>query len=67
MFVVGSIMFHVRRRPADVQPRRRKKKVGGTGAAGGRPGNEPMLVEMSPDGSSLENGRRLRITDVIEV
>ncbi|XP_063890588.1 afadin isoform X2 [Helicoverpa armigera] len=64
----SSIMFHVRRRPADVQPRRRKKKVGaGTGAAGGRPGNEPMLVEMSPDATPLENGRRLRITDVVEV
>ncbi|XP_026729442.1 afadin isoform X4 [Trichoplusia ni] len=63
-----SIMFHVRRRPADVQPRRRKKKVGaGTGTAGGRPGNEPMLVEMAPDASPLENGRRLRITDVVEV
>nr|XP_049703133.1 afadin isoform X3 [Helicoverpa armigera] len=63
-----SIMFHVRRRPADVQPRRRKKKVSaGTGAAGGRPGNEPMLVEMSPDATPLENGRRLRITDVVEV
>ncbi|XP_026729441.1 afadin isoform X3 [Trichoplusia ni] len=64
----SSIMFHVRRRPADVQPRRRKKKVGaGTGTAGGRPGNEPMLVEMAPDASPLENGRRLRITDVVEV
>nr|XP_049703132.1 afadin isoform X2 [Helicoverpa armigera] len=64
----SSIMFHVRRRPADVQPRRRKKKVSaGTGAAGGRPGNEPMLVEMSPDATPLENGRRLRITDVVEV
>ncbi|KAJ8732197.1 hypothetical protein PYW08_014927 [Mythimna loreyi] len=64
----SSIMFHVRRRPADVQPRRRKKKVvSGTGTAGGRPGSEPMLVEMSPDATVLENGRRLRITDVVEV
>ncbi|CAB3243951.1 unnamed protein product [Arctia plantaginis] len=65
----SSIMFHVRRRPADAQqPRRRKKKVGsGVGAAGGRPGNEPMLIEMAPDATALENGRRLRINDVVEV
>ena len=59
-------MFHVRRRPSDAQPRRRKKKTGaGTGSA--RPGNEPMLVEVTPEGTVLENGRRVRITDVIEV
>ncbi|XP_045765016.1 afadin isoform X5 [Maniola jurtina] len=62
----SSIMFHVRRRPSDAQPRRRKKKSGaGTGSA--RPGNEPMLVEVAPDGSTLENGRRVRITDLVEV
>ncbi|CAH0727900.1 unnamed protein product, partial [Brenthis ino] len=62
----SSIMFHVRRRPSDAQPRRRKKKTGaGTGSA--RPGNEPMLVEVTPDGTALENGRRVRITDVIEI
>lgn len=62
----GSIMFHVRRRPSDAQPRRRKKKSGaGTGSA--RPGNEPMLVEVAPDGSALENGRRVRILDLVEV
>lgn len=26
IFVAGSIMFHVRRRPADYHPRKRKKK-----------------------------------------
>jgi hypothetical protein len=26
LFVIGSIMFHVRRRPADYHPRKRKKK-----------------------------------------
>ncbi|KAL0840571.1 hypothetical protein ABMA28_015785 [Loxostege sticticalis] len=62
----SSIMFHVRRRPADAQPRRRKKKPGGVGG-GGRPGTEPALVEVAPDGATLENGRRLRITDVVEV
>nr|XP_026485861.1 afadin isoform X3 [Vanessa tameamea] len=62
----SSIMFHVRRRPSDAQPRRRKKKTGvGTGSA--RPGNEPMLLEVAPDGSTLENGRRVRVTDVVEV
>lgn len=66
MCLLGSIMFHVRRRPADAQPRRRKKKPGGVGG-GGRPGTEPALVEVAPDGATLENGRRLRITDVVEV
>jgi hypothetical protein len=27
-FVIGSIMFHVRRRPPDYHPRKRKKKPG---------------------------------------
>lgn len=26
LYVLGSIMFHVRRRPADYHPRKRKKK-----------------------------------------
>ncbi|CAG9785219.1 unnamed protein product [Diatraea saccharalis] len=63
----SSIMFHVRRRPADAQPRRRKKKAGGSIGSGGRPGSEPVLLEVTPDGTALENGRRLRITDVVEV
>lgn len=70
----SSIMFHVRRRPSDSQPRRRKKKTGSsTGSGGGSSGgsrasnNEPALLEVSPDGSPLENGRRIRITDVLEV
>ncbi|XP_041976702.1 uncharacterized protein LOC121731364 [Aricia agestis] len=61
----SSIMFHVRRRPSDAQPRRRKKKSGG--AAGGRPGSEPALLEVTPDGAPLENGRRVRVTDIVEV
>lgn len=61
-------MFHVRRRPVDSQPRRRKKKTGaGANAGNGRPGTEPALLEVAPDGSPLENGRRVRIIDVIEV
>lgn len=59
-------MFHVRRRPADSQPRRRKKKAGATGT-NGRPGNEPVLIETTPDATPLENGRRLRVTEAIEV
>ncbi|XP_045513952.1 afadin isoform X4 [Pieris brassicae] len=58
-------MFHVRRRPAEGQPRRRKKKP--SGGAGARPGTEPMLIEVTPDGTALENGRRLRVADVVEV
>ncbi|CAG9115576.1 unnamed protein product [Plutella xylostella] len=64
--LLGSIMFHVRRRPADSQPRRRKKKAG-AGGAGARGGNEPVLVEVAPDGTPLENPRRVRVTDVVEV
>ncbi|KAJ2939621.1 hypothetical protein O0L34_g14338 [Tuta absoluta] len=60
-------MFHVRRRPADTQPRRRKKKAGAGAANGSRPGTEPQLLEVSPDGAPLENGRRIRINDVVEV
>ncbi|XP_045493705.1 afadin isoform X7 [Colias croceus] len=63
----SSIMFHVRRRPSDAQPRRRKKKAGSNASSSARPGNEPMLIEVTPDGTALENGRRVRITDVVEV
>ncbi|CAK1553482.1 unnamed protein product [Leptosia nina] len=63
----GSIMFHVRRRPSDAQPRRRKKKAGSNASAGARPGTEPMLIEVTPDGAALENGRRVRVTDIVEV
>lgn len=59
-------MFHVRRRPADVQPRRRKKKAS-TGGSGVRPGTEPVLVEVAPDTSPLENGRRVRVIEAMEV
>ncbi|CAF4775852.1 unnamed protein product [Pieris macdunnoughi] len=58
-------MFHVRRRPSEGQPRRRKKKP--SGGAGARPGTDPMLIEVTPDGTALENGRRLRVADVVEV
>ncbi|XP_069950170.1 afadin-like isoform X2 [Cherax quadricarinatus] len=64
----GSIMFHVRRRPADHGPRKRKKKPV-KGAGGGGPGGDahdhrprdpyflpdrlPFLIELGPDGSEL--------------
>lgn len=64
-------MFHVRRRPADCQPRRRKKKpgsmrAGSAGGVGGAPAG--LLIETQPDGSVIDNGRNIRITgDAVEV
>uniref|UniRef100_A0A6M2DRG4 Putative actin filament-binding protein afadin n=1 Tax=Xenopsylla cheopis TaxID=163159 RepID=A0A6M2DRG4_XENCH len=62
----GSIMFHVRRRPADAQPRRRKKKPlsGPQGATtSGLDWSEgPALLEIGPHGQQLEGGRRIRVT-----
>lgn len=62
-------MFHVRRRPADSQPRRRKKKPlsvssnGGTGMSAEREG--PMLLEITHAG---DGGRRVKLTsEPIEV
>lgn len=54
-------MFHVRRRPADSQPRRRKKKP--LGAANGtnhmsQDREGPMLVEVTHSG---DGGRRLKL------
>uniref|UniRef100_A0A1Y9H9G7 Afadin n=2 Tax=Cellia TaxID=44534 RepID=A0A1Y9H9G7_9DIPT len=64
----GSIMFHVRRRPADSQPRRRKKKPlgvsnGGNNIGGDREG--PMLIEITHSG---DGGRRVKLgSEPIEV
>ncbi|XP_055378008.1 afadin isoform X4 [Condylostylus longicornis] len=63
----GSIMFHVRRRPADSQPRRRKKKPlgvpNGTNNICEREG--PMLVEVTHSG---DGGRRIKLgSDPVEV
>lgn len=59
-------MFHVRRRPADAQPRRRKKKPlsGPQGATtSGLDWSEgPALLEIGPHGQQLEGGRRIRVT-----
>ncbi|KQS38425.1 afadin isoform X4 [Drosophila erecta] len=64
----GSIMFHVRRRPADSQPRRRKKKPlgaanGANHISGDREG--PVLVEVTHSG---DGGRRIKLgSDPVEV
>lgn len=61
-------MFHVRRRPADSQPRRRKKKPlgaanGANHISGDREG--PVLVEVTHSG---DGGRRIKLgSDPVEV
>lgn len=60
--IPGSIMFHVRRRPADPQPRRRKKKPLGISNGGGNMTTEregPVLIEITHSG---DGGRRLKLT-----
>lgn len=63
-------MFHVRRRPADCAPRKRKKKPGVVTRENIRD-NVPSLVELGPDGSAPlpgDNHRTIRLNnDVIEV
>nr|XP_022907199.1 afadin isoform X2 [Onthophagus taurus] len=73
----SSIMFHVRRRPADCAPRKRKKKPGALGANAGNPRGDirgdsiPILVELGPDGSAPlpgDTARTVRLNnDVMEV
>ncbi|KAG5672262.1 hypothetical protein PVAND_002403 [Polypedilum vanderplanki] len=63
----GSIMFHVRRRPADSQPRRRKKKPLGISNGGNMTTERegPMLIEITHAG---DGGRRVKLTtEPIEV
>lgn len=61
-------MFHVRRRPADAQPRRRKKKPLGISNGSGSMTAEregPMLIEITHSG---DGGRRVKLTtEPIEV
>ncbi|XP_055853611.1 afadin-like isoform X2 [Episyrphus balteatus] len=61
-------MFHVRRRPADSQPRRRKKKPLGTSNENNHTSNDregPVLVEVTHSG---EIGDRIKLgSDPIEV
>ncbi|XP_076626504.1 adherens junction formation factor afadin isoform X3 [Colletes latitarsis] len=59
----GSIMFHVRRRPADYVPRKRKKKPSGKwNEFDHRYEDErlPFLLELNPDGSDVPNGAGIR-------
>ncbi|XP_043480029.1 afadin isoform X3 [Leptopilina heterotoma] len=70
----GSIMFHVRRRPADYVPRKRKKKPSGKwGEFDHRYEDErlPFFVELNPDGTDIANGggirHRLKPNNVTEV
>uniref|UniRef100_T1IU86 Afadin n=1 Tax=Strigamia maritima TaxID=126957 RepID=T1IU86_STRMM len=56
----GSITFHIRRRPADYQPRKRKKKPK-TGMEMDYRYDEvaekmPYFLELNPDGSEISNG-----------
>lgn len=64
----GSIMFHVRRRPADSQPRRRKKKPLGASNGTNSISSEregAVLVEVTHSGNG---GRRIKLgSDPIEV
>ncbi|XP_050309768.1 afadin isoform X3 [Anthonomus grandis grandis] len=66
----GSIMFHVRRRPADCAPRKRKKKPL-SGMRGEQRGDVPFLMELGPDGQAPHPGdanKTVRLTnDVMEV
>ncbi|XP_025158931.1 uncharacterized protein LOC105186790 isoform X3 [Harpegnathos saltator] len=60
---LGSIMFHVRRRPADYMPRKRKKKPAGKwNELDHRYEDErlPFLLELNPDGSDIPNGAGVR-------
>lgn len=56
-------MFHVRRRPADSQPRRRKKKPlgvsNGSNNASSVERDGPMLLEITHSG---DGGRRIKLT-----
>ncbi|XP_044596126.1 afadin isoform X3 [Cotesia glomerata] len=61
--VYGSIMFHVRRRPADYVPRKRKKKPSGKwGEMDNKYEDErlPFLLELNADGSEVPNGAGIR-------
>ncbi|XP_073823989.1 adherens junction formation factor afadin isoform X7 [Musca autumnalis] len=68
MNLTRSIMFHVRRRPADSQPRRRKKKPLGASNGANNISQDregPMLVEVTHSG---DGGRRIKLgNDPIEV
>ncbi|XP_063972654.1 uncharacterized protein Cno isoform X5 [Diachasmimorpha longicaudata] len=55
----GSIMFHVRRRPADYVPRKRKKKPAGKWSEFDHRYEDerlPFLLELNPDGTEIPGG-----------
>ncbi|XP_033229120.1 afadin-like [Belonocnema kinseyi] len=59
----GSIMFHVRRRPADYVPRKRKKKPSGKwNEFDHRYEDErlPFFLELNPDGTDIASGAGVR-------
>ncbi|XP_018047777.1 PREDICTED: afadin isoform X3 [Atta colombica] len=59
----GSIMFHVRRRPADYMPRKRKKKPAGKWNELDHKYEDerlPFLLELNPDSSDIPNGAGVR-------
>lgn len=64
---IGSIMFHVRRRPGDAQSRRSKKKSSTVSYASSNVSVErevPMLVEIT----HTDDGRRVKLgSEPIEV
>ena len=65
ILLTGTVTFHVRKKPQDLQLRRRKKKQQlkefisepglGVGPQGGPPA-EPFLMEMNPDGTDVVGG-----------
>ncbi|XP_066262036.1 afadin isoform X2 [Euwallacea similis] len=67
----GSIMFHVRRRPADCAPRKRKKKPLGGVRGDQRADAAPFLLELGPDGQAphpADTNKTVRlVNDVMEV
>ena len=61
-FFTGTVTFHVRRRPVDLYPRKRKKKPIGGGGAFPQFNSEsalmsdlPILVELNMDGSDIHS------------
>ena len=60
-YFTGTVTFHVRRRPADLYPRKRKKKPMGGGAFGqfnlesALMSDLPILVELNVDGSDIHS------------
>ena len=56
-FISGTVTFHVRRRPADLYPRKRKKKpaFGQFNSESALMSDLPILVELNVDGSDIHS------------